>query len=159
MQTQKYGHTNEFRMERFPEEKLKEKLKTNSEASLSTQVLLLYYFLYYQQQLIDAKTQEAQKNIPRNPANKSETLSDILCNLEYSEDFIDSLPIQYILSHIHNSPNDFQNIYPPLLSLLISQFPHYFLTENLLSHHLTDFPSSVSLFVFFFLFFFLEKIN
>ena len=120
-----------------------------SESSMSPKVLLLYYLLYYNKQLIDIKTQEATKNM-RPTQSTVKTIDQILMDLEYSEELIDSFPIQSILSHLHTNPKLYENIYPPLLSLIVYQFPRYFLSENLLVEE--DINSLV--FYFFSLFFF-----
>ena len=100
-------------------------------------VLGLYYMLFFQQKLLDIRKREAIKNI-RPITSNVETMVHVLRDLEYPEEVIGVLPVQRILSQIHVDPTSYGNIYPPLLSLVVTQFPRFFLSENLLleeEHH------------------------
>lgn len=127
----KLGYLHEFRMKKFTETNIRQLFSNIKTDSMAPKVLVLYYLLYYRKQFIDIKTQEASKNM-RNSVSNLETVDQILNDLEYSEDLMDSLPIQRILAHLHKFPEYYENIYPPLLSLIVTQFPRYFLSENLL---------------------------
>ena len=123
----KFGYIHEFRMTHISEQDIRS-IMNDSAQSESSKVLLLYYLLHYNKQLVEIKMQEATKNMRPSQTSVNQILSD----LEYSEELLDSLPIQLILSHLHNNPTHYENIYPPLLSLVVSQLPRFFLSENLL---------------------------
>ena len=126
----KFGYTHEFRMKKITEQELY-RIVSDATQSFAPKVLILYYLLHYRKQLLEIKTQEASKNM-RSSTGGIETVDQILVQLDYSEELMDSIPIQSILAHVHQNPSYYENIYAPLLSLVVTQFPRYFLSENLL---------------------------
>ena len=112
----------------FSEEKIKGimMMMDNSKqgGSMAAKVLMLYYVIYYSQ-MISSKLKESAKS-QRNLRPAKHFFDD------YSDEFIDSLPIQSILSHVLENRDLYDNIYPPFFSLMVSQFPHFFLPEKIL---------------------------
>ncbi|CAH0382391.1 unnamed protein product [Bemisia tabaci] len=90
----------------------------DSNASLTSQLLLLYYVLLYEDVRLS--------NMPiinANTSNKNKIK-------KYSNEFLAELPIKYLLQQAQKHQQNFAGLFSPLLRLLATHFPHLSLVDD-----------------------------
>lgn len=84
-------------------------------SNLTAQLLLLYYLLLYE----DVRL-----------SNMSTLLATGRQVKSYSTEFLNELPIKYLLQQAQRNHNDFSGLFSPLLRLVVTHFPHLSLVED-----------------------------
>lgn len=84
-------------------------------SNLTAQLLLLYYLLLYE----DVRLSNMTTLLNTGRKIKS-----------YPTDFMNELPIKYLLQQAQRNHNDFSGLFSPLLRLLVTHFPHLSLVED-----------------------------
>lgn len=84
-------------------------------SNLTAQLLLLYYLLLYE----DVRLSNMAAILNTGRKIKS-----------YPTDFMNELPIKYLLQQAQRNHNDFSGLFSPLLRLLVTHFPHLSLVED-----------------------------
>lgn len=83
--------------------------------NLTAQLLLLYYLLLYE----DVRLSNMTNLLATGRKIKS-----------YSTEFLNELPIKYLLQQAQRNHNDYSGLFHPLLRLLVTHFPHLSLVED-----------------------------
>ncbi|PVD31271.1 hypothetical protein C0Q70_06683 [Pomacea canaliculata] len=96
--------------------------KAEEEKSLAPRLLMLYYVLLYQDTLLSV--------------SKSPVLS-LRQYTPYSETMMSQIPINYLVQQAQQRPHQCSGIFPPLLRLLVTHFPHLCLVEDWLEESLS----------------------
>ncbi|XP_071945249.1 integrator complex subunit 2-like [Antedon mediterranea] len=100
---------------------------SNEDLGLTPQLLTLYYILLYEDCLLSHK--KAAGNV-----NKYSS---------YSTDLMTQVPIKYLLHSAQQNQKAYSGLYPSILRLLATHYPHLCLVENWLSEELIDSPAVV----------------
>jgi hypothetical protein len=131
--------------------------KELSSTERATQVLALYYVLYYNAEILHQSIEDRNKPLNRSSTKKGterkegmkkrltdkgtrtkgsfDVLFTHFCILfpAYSGQLLELIPIKSLLAYVQAHTNDtYSNIYPPLLSLVVSQFPGLLTVSTLL---------------------------
>lgn len=86
-----------------------------STSNITAQLLLLYYLLLYE----DVRLSNMAALLATGRKIKS-----------YPMEFLNELPIKYLLQQAQRNHNDFSGLFSPLLRLLVTHFPHLSLVED-----------------------------
>lgn len=84
-------------------------------SNVTSQLLILYYLLLYE----DVRLSNMASLLATGRKIKS-----------YPTEFLNELPIKYLLQQAQRNHNDFSGLFSPLLRLLVTHFPHLSLVED-----------------------------
>lgn len=90
----------------------KSQKESNQDKNLASKLLMLYYLLHYE----DVRLSNSFQN-----RNKVKS---------YSQEFLSELPIKYLLQQAQKVQKSFAGIFPPLVRLLATHFPHLCLVDD-----------------------------
>jgi integrator complex subunit 2 len=95
--------------------------------NLTSQLLLLYYLLLYE----DVRLSNMVNIIQNNRKVKS-----------YSTEFMSELPIKYLLQQAQRNQHEYSGLFPPLLRLLVTHFPHLSLIDDWIEEETISFKDT-----------------
>lgn len=94
-------------------------------STITAQLLLLYYLLLYE----DVRLSNMSNLLAAGRKIKS-----------YPTEFLNELPIKYLLQQAQRNYNDFSGLFSPLLRLLVTHFPHLSLVEDWIDEETQQLP-------------------
>lgn len=97
----------------------------NGTSNITAQLLLLYYLLLYE----DVRLSNMAALLATGRKVKS-----------YPAEFLNELPIKYLLQQAQRNHNDFSGLFSPLLRLLVTHFPHLSLVEDWIDEETQQLP-------------------
>jgi len=87
-----------------------------SSSGYTAQLCILYYILLYEDTRLSLPSQTARQPVPPRP--------------RYSAELLAELPLKFLLGRAESQQGMFEGLYPALLRLATTHFPHLFLVED-----------------------------